>query len=114
MNQEGKINEETMETVPMPTESMDEVEESMEIGEFDDFTYSNISELGNANVEEEEMTEISKASMKDHIMDECDDFEVKENEKRFLTITFKQQSDGKYQCMAKTAEKNNMRNKRKR
>jgi hypothetical protein len=104
MNQEGKINEETMETVPMPTESMDEVEESMEIGEFDDFTYSNISELGNANVEEEEMTEISKASMKNHIMDGCDDFEVKENEKGFLTITFKKQTDGKYQCMVKTAE----------
>jgi len=82
MNQEGKINEETMETVPMPTESMDEVEESLEIGEFDDFTYSNTSELGNANVEEE-MAEISKVSMKDHIMDECDDFEVKENEKGF-------------------------------
>ena len=52
MNQEEKINEETMETVPMPTESMDEVEESMEIGEFDDFTCSNTSELGNTNAEE--------------------------------------------------------------
>ena len=36
---------------------------------------------------------------KQHIMKDCNDIEVKENEKGELIITFKEQYDGKCQCM---------------
>ena len=42
--------------------------------------------------------------MMSHIMEGCEDFEVKVNVKGILTVTFKKQLDGKYQCMAKVEQ----------
>jgi hypothetical protein len=93
MDQQDEVSQEVMDVDPLVLESIDDFDAFLEL-------------------EEGEATATSNAIMMSHIMEGCEDFEVKVNEKGILTVTFKKQMDGKYKCMAKVGQKNKMLNKR--
>ena len=101
MDQQDEVSQEVMDVDPLMLESIDDFDASLELGESTESILSNVSEDENVNAEEGEATATSNAMMMSHIMEGCEDFEVKVNEKGILTVTFKKQMDGKYQCMAR-------------
>ena len=104
MDQQDQVNQEIMDVDPIMLESIDEIEAFLELSKSIESTLTNVPENENVNAEEGEVTGTSDATMLSHIMEGCDDFEIKVNEKGALMVRFKKQINGKYQCMAKVGE----------
>ena len=91
-----EANQNAMDIMLFPSESMEEVDGIAGIREAMELFLAEPPENENMEMEEEEILGASNSAMIEHIMQECDDFEVKENEKGDLIITFKKQNDGRY------------------